>query len=654
MDARGRYIDTYVVPVEDSYDNYRTLLVGENVDLTSLAPEFSIDQGANLYAEGSSTPEESGKSYHDFSKGAVQYTVSAEDGHNSRNYWLKVVKAGTAGGKLYINSLEDEASNTRVENGVTYSTREMYLDGRYEYIHDIVLINIGTDPIPALSAELVSDEVQLDAYWTLNGNFALAGMDTSDPDFDLGIMELWNQAKLGIRAKDGVADGREIHGTLTIKSGETVLMVLNLTGIVGDPGISTKDIPEAVKYVPYGTMIQNNNKYDWNTVSYEFAGGALPEGMELRPNGELYGVPKQAGKFTFTVMMENSYEEFSPSERTFTLTVSENTDKNVDDATDKGYDLTQRIQNVNLYAASDQTMVSQGVYDEFVDIFLDGEKLVEGEDYTSESGSTRITIRGETLKKSNTAGKHTLGIEFRTGEDKTLKRAAQNYEVTAGNQNNGGSNSSSGSDSGSSSSNSNSNSSSGSVTQDTQKGYVNSVTGIITGAGEGYSNWQQDESGWKLVYADGTVAAGHMAQQSDGTTVEQVAWEKINGAWYAFGVNGYVKSGWVFDYQLGSWYWVSVDKGMQSGWYKDAKDGFTYYLDPATGKLAAGWMKIDGKWYYFNAISVSPTYVFDEKTGAWFYNTLSRRKPYGAMYQNEETPDGYVVDTDGVWNGQSK
>lgn len=652
VDPRGRYVDTYVVPVEDSYDNYRTLLVGENVDLTSLAPYFSIYQGANLYAEGSSTPEVSGKSYHDFSKGAIQYTVSAEDGRNSRNYWLKVVKAGTAGGKLYINSLEDEASNTREENGITYSTREMYLDGRFQYIHDILLMNIGTGPLPALSAELVSDEVRLDDYWTLNGNFALAGMDTSDPDFDLGIMELWNQAKLGIRAKDGVADGREIHGTLTIRSGDMVLMVLNLTGIVGDPGISTEDIPNAVKYVPYGTMIQNNNKYDWNTVSYELADGTLPDGMELKPNGELYGVPKQAGEFRFTVLMENSYEEFAPSERTYTLTVTENTDQNVDEATDKGYDLTQRVQNVNLYAASDQTMVSQGIYDEFVDIFLDGEKLVEGQHYTSESGSTRITIRGETLKKSNTPGKHTLGIEFRTKETNTLRRAAQNYEITAGNQSGGGSSSGGGSGSGGSSSNGNS--STGTVTRDEKKGYVNSATGIVTGAGDGYSDWHQDENGWKLVYADGTVAAGHMAEQSDGTTVEQVAWEKINGAWYAFGVNGYLKSGWVFDYQLGSWYCVSVDKGMLSGWYKDAKDGFIYYLNPATGKLAAGWMPIDGKWYYFNAISVSPTYVFDEKTRAWFYNALSKRKPYGAMYQSEETPDGYIVDADGVWNGQTE
>lgn len=65
----------------------------------------------------------------------------------------------------------------------------------------------------------------------------------------------WNLAKLRIRPKDGMDDGRDITGTLTIKSGENVLIVLTLTGTVGDPGITTKEIPQAVKYVPYGTMI---------------------------------------------------------------------------------------------------------------------------------------------------------------------------------------------------------------------------------------------------------------------------------------------------------------------------------------------------------------------------------------------------------------
>lgn len=659
-------IDGHVIDSdEDSYseNNYITILVNEDVDLTHLAPVFSLSKTANLYTAGSSTPEISGKSYHDFSKGAVQYTVSAENGVNSRNVWLQVIKAGVKNGNLYLNSLADEKANTKTENGITYSTREMFLDGRYDYEHDILLINTGKTAIPSISVELVSDEVELDKYWTLNGNYELPDISNGDTDFSLRYGNLWNLAKLRIKPKEGTADGREINGTLTIKSGENRLIVLTLTGIVGDPSITTKEIPQAVKYVPYGTMIQNNNKYSWNQVSYSLEDGKLPKGMELKENGELYGVPTETGDFTFTVYMENSYDSFSPSEKTFTLTIVENTDTNVDAATDQGYLLTQRIQNISLNTNSDQTMISEGIYDEFVDLFLDGVKLKKDVDYTSESGSTRITIRGETLKANNTAGKHTLGVEFRTGEAKTLKRAAQNYEVTTRNQNNssgssGGNSSSSGSSGGGSSSSkrrkSDNTKTTATVPRDAKKGYINEQTGIIPGEGEGYSKWQQDEQGRKLIYADGTTASGYMIELPDGTAAEQVLWEQVNGLWYAFGASGYAKSGWVYDYQFNCWYCATAEYGMYSGWYRDSQDNYAYYLEPGTGRISVGWKCIDDKWYYFNETSLMPSWNFNAVTGEWIYNNLSNYKPYGSMYSNELTPDGYFVGADGVWDGQDK
>lgn len=82
-------------------------------------------------------------------------------------------------------------------------------------------------------------------------------------------------------------------------------------------------------------------------MGYQIIRGKLPEGMELKPNGELYGVPTEMGEFEFTVRMTNSYDDFISSEKTFTLTVIENTDANVDDATDEGYILTQRVQNMS-------------------------------------------------------------------------------------------------------------------------------------------------------------------------------------------------------------------------------------------------------------------------------------------------------------------
>ena len=73
---------------------------------------------------------------------------------------------------------------------------------------------------------------------------------------------------------------------------------------------------------------------------------------------------------------------------------------------------------------------------------------------------------------------------------------------------------------------------------------------------------------------------------------------------------------------------------MVTGWYQDG-DGNSYYLNPNSdgnlGRMVTGWQLIDGKWYYFNEIS-------DGKRGALLKNTI--------------TPDGYVVDENGVWNGK--
>ncbi len=656
-DADENYVNCYVADTDlDSYgeDNYQTIFVDKDTDLTKLAPTFGLGDGVQLYAEGSRKPEVSGKSPHDFSKGPVQYTASAENGTDSKNYWLHVVKAEEGSGKLYINSLSDQRADTREESGVIYSTREMFLDGRYDYQHDILVANVGTEAIANLSAEVVSEEVELDDYWTLNGKHELAGLNTVDYWLS-SYGELPNLAKLRLVLKDGVDDGREIKGTLTIKSGEAVLMVLTLTGIAGDPGITTLDIPDAVKYVPYGTMIQNGNKYSWNQVRYGLLDGELPDGMWLDWNGELYGVPKETGDFTFTVRMENSFKDFANREKIFTLTVVENTDANVDAATDDGYDLRARVKDITPRSNVDQPMVSDGEYDLFVDLFLDGVKLTKGVDYVAEPGSTRLTIRNQTLKASNKAGTHTLGMEFRTKDTNTLKRAAQNYRVTvAGGSSGSSSDEDSGSSNGGSGSsgsgkNSGSQSAAAMTTRDAKKGYVHALTGIITGTGNGYARWIHDGIGWKFMYADETYATGHMIKLEDGSEAEQVLWEKINNSWFAFGADGYLRSGWIYDYQLGSWYGASEESGRRSGWYTDPQDNYTYYLDPETGKLTCGWKNIENSWYYFNAVIAPRTWEFDESTGNWYYNVKSTMEPYGALYRDKVTPDGYQVNADGVW-----
>lgn len=449
IDSAGETVTSYVISsTDDSYAeaNYITILVGYDVDLSkAYAPTFAVSDKATVYTSGSSEPEVSGVTMHSFADGAIQYTVSAENGKNSKNYWVQVVNVGSEYGSLYISSLEDEDAETTVsDEGVVYSIREVMLDAYHYYYHDILLVNLGLKDLENLSVELDSDVVELDEYWTLSGAQTLAGMETIYTAYseDGTSGEQPNMAKLRLRAKDSVEDGTEVSGTLTIKSNGVTIMVLTLTGTVGDPTITTTEIPDAVKYVPYGTMIQNSNKYSWIETSYSLVYGELPEGMIIKPNGELYGVPQETGTFTFGVQVtftstKEAYS-FSSKYATLTLTVKENTNENVYTASDEGYALLtpigEEVATYDFYLETieDSLFVSEGVYGEFIDLWLNGEKLTDGTDYTSESGSTRITVSAQTLRnKANTTGVNTIAAEFRVegDENQELKRTAQNFRL---------------------------------------------------------------------------------------------------------------------------------------------------------------------------------------------------------------------------------
>lgn len=442
---------------DDSYgdSSYFTYYVDKETDLTKLKMDFYVSDGAKLYA--GNTEVKSEETILDFSNSPIQFTVVAEDGEASKNYWVAVYKPVEGAGQLYINSLKDVSAKTEVKDGVVYSTREVMLDYIHDDIHDIMVANLGTQPIANLKVELSADAtVALDNYWQLDGQHSLEGFTDSygylkneDGSFSASTTnygKLWNLAKVRLVKKDGVEDGTDVTGTLTFKSGETTLMVLTLTGTVGDPTIITKEIPAAVKYVPYGVVIQNSNKYSWNTVTYELYDGKLPAGMILKNNGEIYGVPAEIGEYTFMVRMENSSGRFQSRYvyKEFTLVVAENTDANVEAATDEGYIVLDRIPNLDWDAEGDYSIRSNGAFATFQDIYLDGVKLVEGTHYTKSEGSTRVTISSQTLKSSEKEGAHTLGMEFREGatatSEGTLKKAAQNYYLGDGDYDNGGSN----------------------------------------------------------------------------------------------------------------------------------------------------------------------------------------------------------------------
>lgn len=648
-DAQGNYVACKVL--NPSYGDYKddyadfsyiTILVGEDTDLTSLAPVFTMQNGMKLYTN---KEEISGQSLHDFSNGPVHYTASAENSKNAKNYWLQIIKPKQGESWLYMNSLADESSDTREENGVVYTTREAMLNSIHDYEHRIILANMGTKALSKLSVEAEgalfdSWVVTLDNYWTLKGEHDLSGYQ------GLGYDELANLAKLKLVYDGDEINGQDLTGTLTIKEAGKPIMVINLTGVVGDPGIVTTEIPDAVKYVHYGSMIQNSNKYDFNTVSYKITDGKLPSGMELKPNGELYGVPLETGEFTFTVQMKNSYSEFANVTKEFTLKVVDNTDANVDSAVDQGYDLKERVPNILLSDNNDYTMTSIGVIEEWDNLTLDGKRLVEGVDFDAKSGSTRLTIRSQTLKANNQVGTHTLSAEFREKGTGNLKRAAQNYRV--GRKSSGGS--------------------SGGGHSSSGRATVRADYGNIGADGA----WVQDAKGWKCKAADGTwytdcwkelnyqnekswyrfdaqgyLVTGwyqdngtwyYMNPKSDGKLGKMMTgWQYINDIWYYFTENAGDKQGAMFCKRWAEvpyngtveWYYFDENGTMKTDWLTQDENKFYLYpiADGTRGRMLTGWQKIGDYWYYFHEES-------DGNKGV-----LARRTKIG----------NYYVNSDGVW-----
>ena len=437
---------------------YQTIFINEDVD--NFVPTFwkvsdetiSIDR---IYANGREFQEDSELSFPE-GENTIDATFSViitdKNGSHTKNYDVTFVKKAS-GPQLYV------------AGPLAPDVRSVFLDEYHENKHDIFIANIGDERLTDLWLDLDATNVELDDYWTIGGegnNTLEACPDNFSLELDsTSYGELSNVAK--IRLVPPSTGKGEIEGTLKIYSGQEgdaenseLLATINLSGLAQNPEITTEEVDDAVKYVPYSYLITTDNMYDWVNVSYELTEGSLPDGVELiEETGELYGVPQETGTFTFAVSayFESTSENyaFDPSEVELTLTVNDNTDDNVFNATDAAdnYSIldaigTEATAGDHHYVledySSDQVFRSEGEFDRFVDVWLNGEKLERDVDYTAEEGSTRITISAQTFEnKANKNGeRNTIAAEYRTsdpdskndsGNNNELKRTSQNFYI---------------------------------------------------------------------------------------------------------------------------------------------------------------------------------------------------------------------------------
>lgn len=135
--------------------------------------------------------------------------------------------------------------------------------------------------------------------------------------------------------------------------------------------------------------------------------------------------------------------------------------------------------------------------------------------------------------------------------------------------------------------------------------------------------WIANERGWKYVLKNGYYAASTWIQDTD-------------GKWYYFDMGGYMAA----DENTADGYYVGPD-GVWNGQPSTISDNVN--LGPGM-TLSYGWEESNNTWKYKQKDGTYVTDAWKQDNGNWYYfgeNSI--------MVTNQETPDGYYVNAEGVW-----
>ncbi len=461
------YVDQQTDTMKDIYQTVFILETEDNIKANSsgyIYPTWSAASVAKVsWADenGAAEVRTSGESPLKFDPGVPKLiTVQAENG-DTTNYYVTFIAQKTEA-ELYV--LGENVQDNNYDKTLNIPGREVHLGDleRSETYYDIMFANIGNTTLTGISVswEGTPQNVAIDDYWTVVEGAELGAFDSVHDGNNLTYGVLGNIGKVRL-VPTYDADGRINHGVidgiLVIKAGEKEVKV-KITGVAGTPSIVTETLSDqhAVKWVPYGVMIQSNN-VSKTPVRFELArDSVLPAGITLSPGGALYGVPVgNSGEYSFTVNLVYDSAQSGKvvlDSKPFVLNVDDNTDETVWNKTDANYDVIQYVgtksgeYHFELTQAGDQTFSSEGTYGQFVAFYLDGKRLEEGKDYSSRSGSTIITLFDETIEGVNDGNSHTIAAEFRTDgttvneePKEPVKRAAQNFTINITSGGSGGS-----------------------------------------------------------------------------------------------------------------------------------------------------------------------------------------------------------------------
>ena len=180
-------------------------------------------------------------------------------------------------------------------------------------------------------------------------------------------------------------------------------------------------------------------------------------------------------------------------------------------------------------------------------------------------------------------------------------------------------------------------------------------------APEKKASWQSNATGWWYQNADGSYPANE--------------WKQINGEWYWFNQDGYMQISW--QSVAGTWYYLGESGAMAhdtwiNGIYyvgsngamltnTTTPDGYAVDENGVWIQNTGSWQSNSTGWWYQNADGSYPANEWQQIDGSWYYFNESGYMvasiwignyylgENGAMLTNTTTPDGYVVDENGLW-----
>jgi hypothetical protein len=218
----------------------------------------------------------------------------------------------------------------------------------------------------------------------------------------------------------------------------------NVSHVAADGEIQKYDTDNAWLNVPYQYIIETGT-YENADLAFNVIGGALPDGLELLPDGQFHGAPLETGTFTFDVEVRYPVFNYLLDLQEITLVVEAPGDAELADTNDYPVEVfvgesqdpsglgdyllaspRETLDDQVFWIADKALGLEEGEsnFPYFTDFWIDGYKLTRGPvigpgeipdpsaDYHAEDGSTVVTVYAKTIQDLDNNAEHTIAAEF--------------------------------------------------------------------------------------------------------------------------------------------------------------------------------------------------------------------------------------------------